>query len=210
MRACQAVPERETAAEYLRSRLNFDRDVFGTGYVMRSADYDRLGGIPSFERLFFADDALWLILMRGSYKVNDPGSHFAVRIHPKSESASLPSAWAAILKGLGQFNDFLGRYTEDDADAREVVQKLGPIFLLTYHRHTYIYALVQACQARRPISAATKKQIESSLAACTGLGGTDLRRSAKLRLIEILNHSPLRGSVPWLWSAYSRLKNRVK
>jgi glycosyltransferase involved in cell wall biosynthesis len=210
MRACQAVPARETAADYLRSRLNFDRDVFGTGYVMRSADYDRLGGIPPFEKLFFADDALWLSLMRGSYKANDPSNHFAVRIHPKSESASLPSAWAAILKGLGQFNDFLGRYTEGDADVRDVVQKLGPTFLLVYHRHAYIYALVEACQARRPISAVTKQQIESSLAACTGLTETDLRRSTKLRLIEILNRSPLRSCVPWLWDTYYKLKTRAK
>ena len=107
IRDSRPVAMHETAADYLRARFEFRRDVFGTGYVMRSADYEKVGGIPAFDRLFFADDALWLSIMRGSYKVNDPAVYFAVRIHSRSESASLPSAWGAILNGLCQFNEFL-------------------------------------------------------------------------------------------------------
>jgi hypothetical protein len=43
---------------------------------MRSADYDRVGGIPPFEKLFFADDALWLSLLSGSCKMADPENIF--------------------------------------------------------------------------------------------------------------------------------------
>lgn len=209
IRACKPVAERETAADYLRSRFTFERDVFGTGYVMRSADYERLGGIPPFEKLFFADDALWLSLMGGSYKACDPGEHFSVRIHPKSESASLPSAWGAILRSLGQFNDFLQRYAADGGEPGTVVGRLGPDFLLAYHRNAYIYALVEACQSGQRIAAATRQQILASLCACTGFGDTQLRKSAKLAVLEGLNRSPLRGMVPWLWTTYYRLKTRA-
>jgi glycosyltransferase involved in cell wall biosynthesis len=148
IRACKKAPERETAAGYLRARLSFERDIFGTGYVMRSADHDRVGGIPPFERLFFADDALWLSLLRGSYKAYDPTESFAVRIHPRSESASLPSAWAPILRGVNQFAAFLRDYTAGDPETAEVFAAKGPDFLLTYHRNVYIYAPLGAGSIR--------------------------------------------------------------
>lgn len=210
LRACRPVPAREDPADYLRSRLNFDRDIFGTGYVMRSDDYDRAGGIPGFEKLFFADDALWLSLMKGSFKVSDPGDHFSIRVHPKSESASLPSVWAAILKSLNQFHLFLEGYIDADPKARAVVRELGPGFLLGYHHNAYIYALVEASQAGRPIAQATRQQIASSLAACTGLGSDALHGSVKVRAVALLNRSPLRRIVPWLWGLYSQFKNRRK
>jgi glycosyltransferase involved in cell wall biosynthesis len=210
IRSCRPVPERETAAQYLAGRFTFQRDIFGTGYVMRSAGYDRVGGIPGFERLFFADDALWLSLLLGSYKASDSAEHFAVRIHPKSESASLPSAWSSILRGLNQFTEFLERYIENDEASRAVTAALESKFLLTYHRNVYIYALIEASQAGRRISPAVFDRIASSLAASAPSVASDLRRSAKVAIIEGLNASPLRGQVPRLWSAYSKLKSRAR
>jgi glycosyltransferase involved in cell wall biosynthesis len=207
IRPCRPCPERETAAEYLTARFKFERDVFGTGYVMRSADYDRVGGIPGFEKLFFADDALWLSMMRGSCKASDPAEHFAVRIHPKSESASLPSAWSAIVTGLNQFAQFLASY--DDADSQSVIRSLGAGFQLNYHRNAYIFALIAACQAGRKVEQATRERIESSLASCAPQAAGQLRGSAKVVAIEALNASPFRGLVPLLWRAYYRLKSQA-
>ena len=47
----------------MQARFSGKRDVFGTGYVMRSQAYDAIGGIPKFNKLSFADDALWLMLI---------------------------------------------------------------------------------------------------------------------------------------------------
>jgi hypothetical protein len=210
IRACRPAPASETAAGYLAARFTSQRDIFGTGYVMRSADYDRLGGIPAFEKLFFADDALWLSLMRGSYKATDAGEHFAVRIHPKSESASLPSAWSSTLLGLNQFTAFLKDYTRDDAELRSLVQSLEPEFLLVYHRNIFIFALIEACQAGRRIDPGVIRRIEASLETSTGLGAKGMRRSAKVALIELLNASPFRPLVIGLWKAYSRHKARPR
>jgi glycosyltransferase involved in cell wall biosynthesis len=210
IRRCRSAPDLETAAQYLTARFKFQRDIFGTGYVMRSADYDRVGGIPAFEKLFFADDALWLSLLRGSYKASDPAEHFAVRIHPKSESASLPTAWAPILRGLNQFTEFLNRYIESDDALRDVTAALAPPFLLTYHRNAYIYALIEASQTGRKIDSAVLARIRSSLAANAPSVASQLRRSAKVSIVEGLNASPLRSLVPRLWSGYNKLKNKVQ
>ncbi len=208
IRACPKAPDRETPSDYLNARFSFDRDIFGTGYVMRSADYDRVGGIPPFERLFFADDALWLSLMRGSYKAYDPTESFAVRIHPKSESASLPSAWSPILLGLNQFTAFLREYTAGDPESAEVFATRGGDFLLTYHRNVYIYALLEASQAGRRIDAAVVRQIEQSLKRDAPAVAGRLRGSPKVLALATLNASPLRGLINGLWQLYCALKSR--
>ena len=209
IRNCRPAPDRETAAQYLTARFTFQRDIFGTGYVMRSADYDRVGGIPGFEKLFFADDALWLSLLLGSYKASDPAEHFAVRIHPKSESASLPTAWSAILRGLSQFTEFLHRYIEMDDASRSVTVALESEFLLAYHRNAYIYALVEASQAARKIDPAVLSYISASLATSAPSVAGRLRRSTKVAIVESLNASPLRWLIPHLWAAYNKLKSKV-
>lgn len=208
IRSCMAVPDLETAAQYLTARFTFKRDTFGTGFVMRSADYDRVGGIPSFEKLFFADDALWLSLMGGSTKASDPGEHFSVRVHPKSESASLPSVWSALLVGLGQFSDFLAEFTQGNAAARAVWRDLYPDFMLTYHRNALIFALIEASQAGQRIAPETVARIAASLARTAPSQAGELLRSPKVAAVAALNALPLRFVVPLLWSLYSRLKHR--
>jgi glycosyltransferase involved in cell wall biosynthesis len=208
VRGCKPVPERESAAQYLQSRFTFQRDVFGTGIVMRSVDFDRLGGIPRFEKLFFADDALWLSLLGNSFKANDPAECFAVRIHPGSESASLPSVWSSILTGLGQFSDFLATFVQSNPEARAVHARLGPDFMLTYHRNACIFALVEASQAGRRIEPAVLARVEESLARTAPSKAGMLRGSPKVAAVAALNASPLRFVVPGLWNLYSRFKNR--
>jgi glycosyltransferase involved in cell wall biosynthesis len=208
IRSCKAVPERETAAQYLKARFASERDTFGTGFVMRSAAYDRVGGIPQFEKLFFADDALWLSLLGQSYKATDPAEHFAVRIHPGSESASLPSAWSSILTGLNQFSDFLKTFILSNADARAVDAEFGPGFMLNYHRNIYIFALVEASQAGGRIERAVTERIEASLAKAAPAMAGKLQQSPKVAVVKILNESPLRSFVPKLWNLYYRIKTR--
>jgi glycosyltransferase involved in cell wall biosynthesis len=208
IRSCKAVPERETAAQYLEARLMFERDIFGTGFVMRSADYDRLGGIPPFERLYFADDALWLSLLGQSFKAADPAEHFAVRIHPESESASLPSIWLPALVGLNQFSDFLDLYLADDAEARAVYARYGANFMLNCHRNFYTFALVEACQEGRRIDPEVTDRFEASLARNAPRFAGALRRSATVATIALLNSFALRSVVPTLWKVYAALKSR--
>lgn len=210
IRGCRPVPERETAAEYLASRFAFERDMTGTGYVMRSRDYDRLGGIPPFEKLLFADDALWLSLMQHSYKASDPRESVSVRIHAKSASASLPSAWSSLLLGLNQFTEFLQRFVTADEEAKKVFERLGGSFLLTYHQNVYIYALVEACQAGRRIDEETLARIESSLTASAPAVAGRLGDSAKVKLLTLLNATPLRGQVMHLWRLHHVLKTRSR
>jgi Glycosyl transferase family 2 len=206
IRNCRPVPAREMASGYLKARFAFERDISGTGFVMRSADYDRHGGIPPFEKLFFADDALWLSLVEGSYKAADPTELCSVRLHPKSESASLPSQWPLILRGLTQFSEFLEHYVARDLEAGAITADHGPDFQRTYHRNIYIFALVDACSSGRKIDSTTVAHIAESLARFAPAMAGTLSRSPKVAAIKAMNATPLRVLVPHLWSAYYRLR----
>lgn len=204
IRACRPVPERETPAQYLEGRLTYRRDISGTGVVMRSSDYDRIGGIPHFERLFFADDALWLSLMQGGYKAFDPADLCAVRMHPRKESTTQPSAWPSLLCGLNQFADFVETYVRSDADARAVVSQHSPRFMLRYHRNLYILAVLEACQMGRKIDAAAADRLVASLGRSDPAAAVSIRNSLPIKLVEALNASPLRRTVVPLWGMYRR------
>lgn len=206
IRSCQPVAKRETAAQYLAARLTYRRDALGTGFVMRSEDYYQLGGIPQFEKLLFADDALWLSLAKMSWKAADLRETFAVRNHPQSMSAF--PAWPSILLGLNQFADFLERFIKDDKDLQEVFRNFGPPFLLRYHRNIYIRAILKACQKGERIDTAIFQQIESSLAKRAPGIVSHLSRSFTVKALEVLNKSFLRPQVNHLWKLYYLLKTK--
>ncbi len=209
IRSCKKVPLSETADEYLLSRLSFQRDVFGTGYVMRSEDYDRLGGIFNFERLFFADDALWLSLCKQSRKVSDPRQAFSVRIHPQSESASLPRSWRSILLGLSQFSAFLDGFVQKDEALKKVYTSNFSSFILSYCRNVYVYALVEACQENRKITQESIDEIEGFLRSVSPKLPSELHNSPKVKFIALLNTTFLRVSVKYLWNIYAFFKSKA-
>lgn len=59
----------ESADEYITALHTFSEDAFGTGYVMRYADFQRVEGFPKFRRLLFADFYCYYSLTKLGYKV---------------------------------------------------------------------------------------------------------------------------------------------
>ena len=84
IRSCRPMNAYESPAEYLSSRLEGTRDSYGTGYVFRFEDYRRVGGIPLYARLIYADDALWLSLARQSHIRILADECFSYRLHLSS------------------------------------------------------------------------------------------------------------------------------
>jgi glycosyltransferase involved in cell wall biosynthesis len=210
IRSCRPVPIRETPAQYLEGRFAFQRDISATGVVMRSAEYDRIGGIPHFWGLAFADDGLWLSLMKGGYKAYDAAELVGIRMHSKKESTTKPSSWSLILRGLNDLSDFLQRYAAGDPEVRSVAAASQPAYMLRYHRNIYILALLEACQLGRTIDPAVTRQIEASLAKCAPGVADRLRGSLTVSTIEKLNASFVRIALPRLWDWYHRYWMRAQ
>ncbi|MEW5895449.1 MAG: glycosyltransferase [Candidatus Omnitrophota bacterium] len=206
IRSGSSIPERETASRYLEERFSYRRDAVGTGFVMRSSDYDRLGGIPSFKKLLFADDALWLSLMKISWKAADVKEAFSVRIHDQSVS-SLPD-WQSTIEGLGQFSDFLKEFIRSDPDSAKVYHDFASAFFLRYHQSAYAYALLDACRHKMKIDDSVFQKIGTSLIKTAARTGEDLRGSSKVRALEILNGPFWRCHVDAILKFYYRLRTK--
>jgi glycosyltransferase involved in cell wall biosynthesis len=86
IRPCKSVPYKETGEAFMNARQHFHRDNFGTGYVMCSADFKRVGGFLPFAKLYFSDDFAFYRLADISGKICSPKFLFGYRYHLKSES----------------------------------------------------------------------------------------------------------------------------
>jgi glycosyltransferase involved in cell wall biosynthesis len=124
------MPEREDAAGFLDSYLSRRIDVMGTGFMMRAADYDRLGGIPSYPNLLFADFELWINLTRISYKATAAEQCFSFRLH---QSTTTKSPDVRFQNSFERFIEYLATLTGTEA-YNKIIQEKGPEYLLFYCR----------------------------------------------------------------------------
>lgn len=117
IRSCRLMKEKQEPGEVLSNFLSVKTDVMGTGFMMRGKDYDRIGGIPPYPSLLFADFELWINLTKQSYLAVAAKECFAFRIH---QSTTTSSSDAVMLKAFEQFVTFLERLGNED-------KKLGNI-----------------------------------------------------------------------------------
>jgi glycosyltransferase involved in cell wall biosynthesis len=129
IRKSKPMPEIENAEDFLGSFLNNNVDVMGTGFMMRSKDYDRLGGIPSYPNLLFADFELWIKATRLSYKATSSKECFSFRLH---QSTTAKSPDTKFQKAFEQFVYFLNALIQDKESFRKTMLESAGPFLMFY------------------------------------------------------------------------------
>jgi glycosyltransferase involved in cell wall biosynthesis len=128
LRNCLPMDEVQYAHEFLAAHMCHTMDSMGTGYMMRSADYDRVGGMPDLPNLIFADYILWIMLSRISYKATSVRECFSYRIH---QSVSKTTKGEEYIHAFEKYVHFLAS-TKTDDPFREVIGRYGTSFLLYY------------------------------------------------------------------------------
>jgi len=118
IKACLPMKERMDPAEVLGVFLRNEMDVIGTGFMMRSKDYDALGGIPDYPNLMFADFELWINLARKNYMAVAKEESFAFRIH---QSTTKTSSDDVLLKAFARFVDYLEALKISDPQLGKVI-----------------------------------------------------------------------------------------
>lgn len=206
MRNAAPMPERSTAAEYLKALFGQHHETYGTGYVWRVNDYRQRGGIPPYPGLLFADDALWFTMMRGSYKVTSRQVCFSCRLHIYSAGRS--ASWKTWLAAMREYIDFLRGEAAADESFGRTLRECGPGFFLQYSLNLYTLALVQATKAGRRAEPGIADSIQDVLAlmAPEKVPEFQARLGGKgIRLREFINRNPLaRGA----YNAYMLLRHR--
>lgn len=162
MRPCRPLPPRETAAEYLTELFTGRRDTYGTGYLMRSAHYEKVGGIPPFEKLLFADDALWMALMHGTYKATARAECFSCRLHPASASGG--TGWESWAAALPPYAAFLKSFAARDPAFAQAWTACAPDYFENWGRLLYTLALTRATRRNRRVDPDARAAIAETLA----------------------------------------------
>jgi glycosyltransferase involved in cell wall biosynthesis len=112
IRSCVPMNPVEKADVFLESRLIFQRDSYGAGYMFLSSTYEKVGGIPLYKKLMFADDSLWILLIGDSYKATALEECFSCRIHKKS--TAYLSGWQSTYTALHSYLDFLASFSNSN------------------------------------------------------------------------------------------------
>ena len=129
IRRCKPMDERQTPEEFLSFFLAGLIDNMGTGYMMRSADYDAAGGIPPYPNLLFADFELWIQLSIHGYKATAFEECFGFRIH---QSMTTTSSDMKYRLAFDRFMGYLGGLQEEVPVMREPLKRYAIAFIQAY------------------------------------------------------------------------------
>jgi glycosyltransferase involved in cell wall biosynthesis len=129
LRPCLPMDEVQYAHEFLACHMLRTMESMGTGYMMRSKDYDAEGGMPTnYPNLIFADYELWIRLSDLSYKATTLKECFAYRLH---QSVSKVTVGEEYIKAFDQYISLLKNLKAKES-FREVIERYGKDFLLYY------------------------------------------------------------------------------
>lgn len=129
IRRCKPMDERQSSEEFLSFFLSHLIDNMGTGYMMRSADYDAAGGIPPYPNLLFADFELWIQLSRQGYKATAFEECFAFRLHQSMTTTSSDMKYRLAFE---RFIGYLEQLQQEAPAMREPIRRYAVLFILGY------------------------------------------------------------------------------
>jgi glycosyltransferase involved in cell wall biosynthesis len=182
LRHCLPMPARETAAEFLAARLTNIRDTYGTGYLMRTADYDRVGGIPLYDKLMYADDSLWLRLMEGSWKATSPHEVFSYRLHGQSTSGGIDPA--AYLSALERHQQALEMLAQRDPAVAHVLLRYAPPAYASCAQYLDKRFLLRSAAGKGEYPPAIAERVQGLARPSAGANTVRMQRQMRLRLLE--------------------------
>ena len=190
IRPCKALPARLDADAYLLGLHMRRFESYATGYVMRSADYVRLGGIPPLRNLLYADLLLWYRLTSLSYLACSPRYAFSYRVHAQSMSFAMQlSDWYTAseeyLQALAASAHF------EDETHREAAYACVAHELKRAFYRSLATLIAEGDAAQRHAFERVRREI-AARAARAGITGYYDWRSALLRLMAYLPSRRLR------------------
>jgi glycosyltransferase involved in cell wall biosynthesis len=131
LKQCRVMDEKQNVAEFLHALFIDSIDTMGTGYMMRSKDYNAVSGIPPFPNLLFADHTLWIKLTALSYKATSSNECFSYRIH---ENLSKRSDAVRYINAFYCYMDFLVELKNANKAAGIVIESYVTNYIQYYCR----------------------------------------------------------------------------
>lgn len=140
IRPCAGMQNTIKPEEFIQYTLLNKIEVTGTGFMIRSAEYDKIGGIPPYPNLLYADIEMVLQLIGNSYLAVAPDTTFEFRFHINNTSKSGGEKRLAAFERLIAY---LKKVEIENEVYRDIIQKNVSTFLHSYvigscHKLIYI------------------------------------------------------------------------
>ncbi len=146
IRSCKPMKNIYSGNEFLEAFLKHAIELMGTGYVMRSEDYDKLEGIPiRYPSLLFADFELWINLTLKGYEAVASENCFAFRVHKSTTGTTIDKK---LHQGLEIFIGFLIKVKNRNKSTKKIIELHSEQFLL-YYCKGYAHRLLRTPIKRR-------------------------------------------------------------
>ena len=129
IKPCIPVPKIQQPADFIASILEMTIDVNGTGFMARATDFERVGGIPPYPNLLFADFELWIGITRPGYKVTSEKNCFSYRLH---QSMTTTSTDERFQTAFAMFVNYLAALKQDDSQLNTVIDQHSKRILAFY------------------------------------------------------------------------------
>lgn len=129
VRKCAPMQGYYNPGDFLKAILDHSLDTMGTGYMIRSAKYDSLGGIPLYPNLLFADHALWISMAAEQGIAVTAEELFSFRVH---QSVSTTTQVPAYIRAFYLFLDFLKGQQQKSDVFRKVLDQEAAGFIRFY------------------------------------------------------------------------------
>lgn len=130
VRACQKMESVIPVQAFLNGEFLQTMDSMGTGYMMRSCDYDALGGIPEhYPNLIFADYELWVRLTAKSFLAVEQTVCFQYRLH---NSVSKVTNGEDYANAYFKYLDFLQLFRKDNTGVDAAIREYGYAFMIYF------------------------------------------------------------------------------
>ena len=123
------IDEVQSPEDFLANMLQNKIDLLGTGFMMRSKDYDAIGGIPDYPNLLFADFELWINLAKIKYLAAAKDECFSFRIHQSTTSRS-PDV--KMHKAFERLMHFLFHLKNENKKLDKIIQEHSLNFIAAY------------------------------------------------------------------------------
>lgn len=151
VRWCLPMDEVQYAHEFLACHMTRTMDSMGSGNMMRSRDYDEVGGMPlDYPNLIFADYELWINITALGYKATALRNCFSYRVHL---SVSRITNGMLYQEAFGKYVDYISHLKQKNMAVKEVVDRYGRDMLL-YFCESLSHRLLKTPLSERSLSVA--------------------------------------------------------
>ncbi len=129
IRKCKDMPGKMGGYQFLETIFKNNIEVTATGFMVKSADYDRIGGIPAYPDLLYADIALWHQLISIQPLFVSPKTCFGFRTHSENTSKSFTRS---RLVSFEMLVNYIKQIKETDTRYHDLVITHGRTFLESF------------------------------------------------------------------------------